>query len=221
MAQAAVRIPQAALRGVASGVLFMAFFGTLWACIGIAGLQGWGLPWLLLAALLVGSVFFAGGMRLIRASSRLTGQVTSANDQYWKKARRWFGIIFATEGLAMGVTSAICGATGHFDLMFPLVALIVGIHFFPLAPLFRMPTHYLTGALLCLLALGTLFFVPARAVLGGRQIIAWWVVVGFGSTLILWVTGLVIWLVGRRLLNRDLRQRAQEEQQAGAQGSLA
>jgi hypothetical protein len=45
MAQAAQipgEIPRAAVRGVASGVLFMAFFGTLWASIGVGGLQGWG-----------------------------------------------------------------------------------------------------------------------------------------------------------------------------------
>lgn len=34
-------IPRAAVRGTASGVIFMAFFGTLWAGIGIRGMQGW------------------------------------------------------------------------------------------------------------------------------------------------------------------------------------
>src|SRR6478752_6408239 len=35
-------IPRAAVRGTAAGVIFMAFFGTLWAGIGIRGMQGWG-----------------------------------------------------------------------------------------------------------------------------------------------------------------------------------
>jgi hypothetical protein len=54
MSQTSSTIPRAAVRGVASGVLFMAFFGTLWAGIGIGGLQGWGGPWLSIAVLLVG-----------------------------------------------------------------------------------------------------------------------------------------------------------------------
>jgi hypothetical protein len=33
-------IPRAAVRGTASGVIFMAFFGTLWAGVGIRGMQG-------------------------------------------------------------------------------------------------------------------------------------------------------------------------------------
>ncbi len=53
MAQTSSTIPGVAVRGVASGVLFMAFFGTLWAGIGIGGLQGWGGLWLLGKRLLV------------------------------------------------------------------------------------------------------------------------------------------------------------------------
>jgi hypothetical protein len=47
MVQTSSTIPGTAVRGDASGVLFMAFFGTLWAGIGIEGLQGWGGLWLL------------------------------------------------------------------------------------------------------------------------------------------------------------------------------
>ena len=218
MEQTTTDIPGAAVRGTASGVFFMAIFGTLWVDIGIAGLQGWGLPWLIVAGVLVGVALFTGGASLMRASRQLTDQVTAENAQYWKRARRWFRIIFATEGITMGVTSAICGASGHYDLIFPLMAIIVGVHFFPLAPLLRMKTHYITGALLCILAIVTLIFVPARATLDGQQIIAWWTVVGLGSALVLWGTGLVLFFLGRRLLQRGLRQ---STQQPVVQSSLA
>ncbi|MCY9659733.1 hypothetical protein P5G65_09285 [Paenibacillus chondroitinus] len=49
-----------------------------------------------------------------------------------------------------------------------------------------------------LLAIATLLFVPERAALGGHPVITWWLVVGFGSALILWGTGLKIWLIGKR-----------------------
>jgi hypothetical protein len=37
MAHTSKEIPRAAVRGIASGILFMAFFGTLWATIGLGG----------------------------------------------------------------------------------------------------------------------------------------------------------------------------------------
>lgn len=46
----------------------------------------------------------------------------------------------------------------------------------------------------------TWLFVPGTVTLGGHQINAFMSVVGFGSALILWGTGLAIWLMGRRLL---------------------
>jgi hypothetical protein len=80
------------------------------------------------------------------------------------------------------------------------MALIVGVHFFPLAALFQVKTHYLVGALLCLLAIITLLVVPESIKLGGQQITAQWVVLGFGAALILWGVGLSLWLLGKRLL---------------------
>jgi hypothetical protein len=72
--------------------------------------------------------------------------------------------------------------------------------YLPLASLFRVRVHYLTGALLCLLAIVTLLLVPARVTVGNREIIAWWSIVGFGAALILWGTGWGLWLQGLGLL---------------------
>jgi hypothetical protein len=200
MAQTSKNIPGAAVRGAAYGVLFMSFFGTLWASIGMGGLQGWGFPWLLIAAVTVGIALLTGGISLILTSRRLSNQVSEADAQHWKRVGIWFGIIFTTEGMAIGLASAICNATNHFDFLFPVMAIIVGVHFFPLAFLLQVRTHYIAGALLCLLSIITLLLVPARVTFGDQQIIAWWTVVGFGSALILWGTGLAIWLLGKRML---------------------
>lgn len=60
--------------------------------------------------------------------------------------------------------------------------------------------YYATRTLLCALALLTLLVIPDNAMLGGRQIQVWWTAVGGGSALILWGTGVAIWLMGRSLL---------------------
>ncbi len=200
MTQTSSTIPGFAVRGVASGMLFMAFFGTLWASIGIGGLRGWGGLWPSIVALLVGIGLLLGGISLLLASRRLSNQVEEADARRGRRVGLWFGITFATEGVLIGVASAICNAINRFDLFFPIMALIVGVHFFPLAALFQVKIYYLVGALLCLLAIITLFAVPESVKLGGQQVTAQWVVLGFGAALVLWGVGLWLWLLGKRLL---------------------
>lgn len=43
-----------------------------------------------------------------------------------------FCIIFAGEGIAIGVGSGIAAATGNVDWIPAITAIIVGLHFFPL-----------------------------------------------------------------------------------------
>ncbi|MZQ86957.1 hypothetical protein GQF01_33085 [Paenibacillus sp. 5J-6] len=197
MRQLTLAIPRAAVRGTSLGVIFMALFGTLWAGIGIGGLQGWGSTGLVIAAVLIGMLLLSGGISLFAASKRLS-EPAEFDTHRWKRVWIWFGMIFTIEGVAIGVASAICTATNHFNLLFPIMAIIVGVHFIPLAPLFRTKSHYVTGTLQTLLAIVTLLFVPEHATLGGHPVIAWWLVVGFGSALILWATGVKVWLIGRR-----------------------
>lgn len=180
-------------------MLFMAFFGTLWAGIGIGGLQGLGQPWLSTMVLLVGLGLLIGGIALLRASRHLPNQVTEADFQRGNRTGMWFGIVFATEGILIAVASAICNAINRFDLFFPIMAIIVGVHFWPLAALFEVKAYYLVGVLLCVLALIT-FAVPEQGNLGGQPITAPWVVLGFGAALILWSVGLGLGLLGKRLL---------------------
>ena len=193
-------IPGAAVRGVASGVFFMAFFSTLWAGIGIGGLQGWGEVWLLVVVILIGVMLLIGGVSLLIAARRMPDQVAGEDARQGRRIGIWFGVVFTTEGLLIGVASVICNAINRFDLFFPIMAIIVGVHFFPLAPLFEVKAYYLVGALLCLLAIIALLLLPENASIGSQHITVSWVVLGFGVALILWSVGLGLWLLGKRLL---------------------
>ncbi|MGR6341674.1 DUF7010 family protein [Priestia megaterium] len=194
-------IPRAAVRGTASGVIFMAFFGTLWAGIGIRGIQGWELPVLITLSLSIGFVLFISAIALIKNSRQLTNEVIKKDGDRWRKKNRWFGIIFILEGLFIAIAAFICVSTNHLNLFVPVMALIVGAHFFPLASLFQVPIYYITGTLLCLLATITMLTFPVKIMISDHQIMAWWVSVGFGSALILWGTGVIVCLKGFRLLS--------------------
>jgi hypothetical protein len=195
-------ISRAEIRGTASGVMFMAFFGTVWADVGIGGLQGLGSIWLLILAIFIGAALFFSGIALIRSSRNLN----STNARGSKNVDKWFNIVFATEFVLIIIAAIICNTVGHFDWFFPIMAIIVGVHFLPLAYLFQVRAYYVTGTLLCLLAIVTLLFVPLKISLGQHQINTWWTLVGLGSMLILWITSLVILSVGRRLLRMARNQ---------------
>ncbi|MFP3669797.1 hypothetical protein SB717_32290 [Priestia sp. SIMBA_032] len=193
-------IPRAAVRGTASGVIFMAFFGTLWAGIGIRGMQGWEFPVFVTLSLLIGVVLFISAFALIKSSSQLSNEVIKEDRDCWRKKNRWFGIIFSLEGLLIAIAAFICVSTNQLNLFVPVMALIVGAHFFPLASLFQVPIYYITGTLLCLLATIVMLTFPVKIIVSDHQIMAWWVSVGFGSALILWGTGVIVCLRGFRLL---------------------
>jgi len=192
-------ITASALRGTASGVIFMAVFGTLWAYTGIMGLEGLGGPLLLLTAVAIGIALISGGVSLIRAARVLPNQVSNEDLRGEKRRMVWFNVIFAAEGLAIAITIAINNVTRHTELIPVIIAIIVGVHFLPLASLFHVKLYYVTGALLCLLAISTWLFLPEKISLGEHQINTFMAVIGFGSALILWGTSLAIWLMGRSL----------------------
>jgi hypothetical protein len=62
------------VRGIASGVIFLALFGTLWAVLGIEGLKGLDENWLAAGTILVGFTLLGGG---ISFTTRVPGQFGS------------------------------------------------------------------------------------------------------------------------------------------------
>jgi uncharacterized protein DUF7010 len=103
-------------------------------------------------------------------------------------------MVFIAEGLLIGIAIAICNLINQTDLIPGVIAIIVGIHFLPLASLFQIKVYYATGVLLCLLALITWLIVPDIVMVGEHQILAPLSLLGFGCALILWTTGLTLWL---------------------------
>lgn len=189
-------LPRAAMRGIASGVLFLAFFGTFWSLIGVGGLHGWGAPWLLIVALLIGVTLLGGGVSLWRGAERLAKEAIPEADT----TGRWFGIIFAAEGIAIGIASYLCNVNTRYDLFFPIMAIIVGLHFLPLARLFGVTLYYGVGVLLCLLGIIALLVVPETVTLAAREMLGRSLLVGFGAAVILWATGLTLWRRGAQAL---------------------
>src|SRR5690625_7372387 len=97
-------VTKADVRGTASGVLFMAFFGTVWANIGIGGIRISGAFSLLILAILIGTTLFFSGIRMIRNSRHLSNTNKSSNA---KNIDKWFINVFVSEFGLFGVSAIV------------------------------------------------------------------------------------------------------------------
>ncbi len=184
------------VKGFSSAVLFLSFFSTVWALVGIGGLNAINKTGLVIVIFLIGIALFLVGFSLSRAARRLPQR--AAGQRQGKT--RWFIIVFGAELLLILIAHIILSLVNRLDLFIPATMVIVGVHFFPLATLFRVKVYHLVGALFLVLVIITLLAVPQRLRLDGFQIAAWQAVLGLFAAIILWSTGLVLWFKGRRLL---------------------
>ncbi|MEC0128266.1 DUF7010 family protein [Paenibacillus pabuli] len=187
-----VKLPKAAVFGAANGVMFMTFFGALWASIGIIGSHGLGDPWSLVLSGVMTLILLSGAISLFGKARNINHAIEPEEIVHRRNINRKFGLIFGLEGLAIFIASVICNMIDYFEIFFPIMAIIVGIHFFPLARLFRENFYYGTGVTLCIIGVITLF-LPINATINNVTLIATSTFVGYSSALTLWVTGLRIW----------------------------
>ncbi len=114
---------------------------------------------------IVAAVLIARAISIIRENLRLPGPIAPRTPEE-KAMLRPFLVMVAAEVIAFAVVNPICVATQHLDLMVPLDVLIVGVHFLPLARIFRVPRYYWLGLLFCGVALAALLLVPASMQIG-------------------------------------------------------
>ncbi|RAO35744.1 hypothetical protein PSN13_02165 [Micromonospora saelicesensis] len=148
--------------------LYLGIFAMVWFSVPAAEQP-------LRALLVVGSIValltaVLGGV----LSSRLRG----AGSPRDRAADRPYLLIVVAEFAAAGLGAAVLVAANWSEYVPVLVCLVVGLHFFPLAPLLRDPLLRPLGAALCLVAVAGLVIGLASAVSAG-------LVVGVGAGVLL------------------------------------
>ena len=112
-------------------------------------------------------------LRLWRKSETLPAHSSPEESTYWRNSGKWFGLIFASEAALIAIASIVLGNTGHDALIPPVIALIVGLHFLLLAPLFRLPLYNVTGIAMSALALVCIIAVIAGWRPAGDSLFFW------------------------------------------------
>jgi hypothetical protein len=174
------------LIGMTTGAAFMWGFGAFWILMGL--FRGRASPTRLRVCLLCTGIVLAGSLAFLtrRASQTPPSHVASTEQQIAasRDMVKRFYIVFGLELAAIMVAVILLRALHFPEYILCAIALIVGIHFFPLASLFASPVYYVTGLLGC--AIGILGFFMADS--GMRQ-----KVVGLSFGLLLWATS--AWII--------------------------
>jgi len=132
------------------GALFFAVFGGAWLLLAayafgrLSKLEG------VLIAAVVG-LFIVGAMRLQHRGKDAGKDAVPADEQ--RRNDRIFGIVNAVTWITVFLVFVIFPRIGHQDLAIPAVALIVGLHFFPMPPLYRHTANLVTGACIAVWAI--------------------------------------------------------------------
>jgi hypothetical protein len=134
--------PADELSGIATGMLMMAFFTGIWTVIAYIGLKASPYKMTLILFLVLIFIFAGYAIRFLKASKQYPDQGIKVASETAKRHDKRFIIIFAGEGLGILIGINVVINLGYPDLVIPVIALVVGLHFFPLARLFKRTQDY-------------------------------------------------------------------------------
>jgi len=195
-------VSRAVAQGIASGILVLTFFGAYWGIISAIFLGG-AAQIIFFALVGVVTLGFGGlGGMLLRQARTMPKQQSPGNAVERKRLWSGYGIVVGTEVALIALASVLLSLLQEGPYIAPITALIVGIHFFPLAQLFRVPLYWITGILLSILALIALAALIFGWTWTGSAAYRWSLVVGIGTTLILWMTLLGLTWMGWQLIRQ-------------------
>ncbi|MES2278341.1 MAG: hypothetical protein V4592_20080 [Bacteroidota bacterium] len=140
------------LENATGGLFLMAIFTAVWILIAETALQGRDY-WALGVVFGIIIVYFVINYNRLNKISQSLSKEPMVETQTEKAKTKRFYCIFAIEGIAIFVMKNVLLNIGHDNLFFPFFALIVGLHFFPLAKLFNRGFYYAIGGWICLVAI--------------------------------------------------------------------
>lgn len=152
-------IPRIAVQSVGGGLLMMALFTLMWTGIAQGGLKGYDHHLTLILFSMLCLVFVVYGIRILIEARKYPKFTSEADAAEGKAMGKRFGIIFGIEGAAIGLACTALGITGYPQFTFPAIALIVGLHFYPMAKIFNRKIDYFLASWTTIFALISIYFV--------------------------------------------------------------
>jgi hypothetical protein len=161
-------------------VLMMALFSTAWLAWGLQSILS-DSPWLGAVLVLPAIALLIpcfGMFQIGRRAAKLAAPLTSEQKRVQSRMGIMFGIVFGAEGLLIFLAVSVLIHLHLQPYIMNAVAAIVGLHFLPLARLYRVPLYYWVGGVMVADALVWLALPsPTREI-----------AVGLSMAVILWLT---------------------------------
>lgn len=181
----------ATLRARGIGIIVCAGFAAVWAN---AARTGWApvYTWLtLLVTAVLSGALLVGGIMLIRRGRRLS-RLPGASGQPPRRMWRMFTVVLILEIIALNILAYLLAGHHLMQYLMPGIAIIVGLHFFPLARTFHARHLNTTAAVMTLAGAAAVWAIavgsPATAASSVSDVVC---------ALTLWVTGFVSWYRNR------------------------
>ena len=144
-----------AMTGMAYGAIIMGFFGCLWLTWALASMDV--RTSVVIAAVLVFAASLwipaAGLLRKGLRASKQAAPLTPEDEREQSRMGKIFGLVFAAEGVLIFLAINVLNNLHLGDYAISAIAAIVGLHFLPLARLFRRPMYYVVGTIMTVAAL--------------------------------------------------------------------
>jgi hypothetical protein len=134
------------------------------------------------------------GVAMIRNGRRLS-QATGVDDTAPRGMRRKFMLVLVGETVAFNIAAYLLIGHHMMQYLAPAVAIVVGLHFVPLAKIFRSPHFFATAAVMTLAGI-----MATAAMATGNPAMAANGLADLACAIALWVTGFVSWLRVRRAI---------------------
>ena len=151
-------VPAIAVEGTATGMIMMAVFTTMWAGVAYSGMQA-PYSYVLIIFPALALYFAINAVKLFKSAKYHPALTDEADIARGKKQGKWFGIIFGAEGLGIFIAINLVVNLGYPDLTVSAVALVVGLHFYPLAKVFRRTIDYYLATWSTLIAILGFVFI--------------------------------------------------------------
>lgn len=162
--------------------LIVASIGFSGGTLGLAGgaYAKFGLP----AVLIAGGILICAGIVVLRQTLSLPKVAAPA-----RGVKRPFLLVLLAEIAGWNIANAACVIFWTWRAIAAVDLIIVGLHFLPLAGVFKVPRYRILGVLFCVVSIGTLTCVPREAQTG--NVASWIALPTFGCSAIASVFGLI------------------------------
>ncbi|MBV4356284.1 hypothetical protein [Pinibacter aurantiacus] len=157
-------IPRIAVSSIGSGALLMALFTTMWALIANHGYHGRDHHLTEIVFIALAALFVVYAFTIFKTSKQFPEATSDADIAEKKRSGKWFGVIFGLEGIFIPIAVNIVIALHHPELIIPSIALVVGLHFFPLARVFKRNVDYYLATWTTIIAITAMMLLLKKSI---------------------------------------------------------